>query len=187
MPILTRATKAAATMTTLEGQTVSPVEPTAGVEVGAGSSTASAVEGQVAPSAPLASGSRVLEPVAPTSAEPSALAPAGGEDDEDDDDDGYLSDDSDEGIEVQTKGALAAKARVTLTLMIPFELAKEMPAVKPSVKALLVFLRKKLSDKALDEIAFQFRPASLQSAGVVRKILRDPALVLISTGANVEE
>ncbi|CAI5535883.1 unnamed protein product [Closterium sp. Naga37s-1] len=155
MPISTRATKAAATMTTLEGQTVPPVEQTAGAEAGAGSTTAPTVEGHVNPSTPSASASPVPEPVAPTSATPSALAPAGGKDDEEDDDDGYLSDDPDEGIEVHTKGALAAKARVTLTLLIPIELAKEMPAVKPSVKALLVFLRKRLSDKALDGIAFQ--------------------------------
>ncbi|CAI5995141.1 unnamed protein product [Closterium sp. NIES-65] len=244
------------------------------------------------------------DPVAPSPAVAAELAPGGGEDDEEDDDDGYLSDDSDEGIDAKTKGVLASKAPVTLTLMIPFELEKEMPAVKPSVKALLVYLRPKLSDNALDGLAFQellptylshihfcrlqvtlataanaevvrqhrvehvvgttkhhfgwlhpvnrafmkaksdlpegvevllkgipaeitplivyeslvvaslqkrgrsaflqgagFHrvvdpvsgldtdkiPASLHSAGVVRKILRDPALVLISTGANVEE
>ncbi|CAI5505682.1 unnamed protein product [Closterium sp. Naga37s-1] len=99
--------------------------------------------------------SPVPDPVAPAPATPAAFTSAGGEEEDEDDDDGYLSDDPDEGIEVHVKGALAAKARVTLTLLIPFELAKEMPAVKPSVKALLVFLRKKLSDKALDEIAFQ--------------------------------
>ncbi|CAI5976344.1 unnamed protein product [Closterium sp. NIES-64] len=53
------------------------------------------------------------------------------------------------------KGMLASKTRVTLTLLIPFELASEMLVVKPSVKALLVFLRKKLSDNALDGVAFQ--------------------------------
>ncbi|CAI5503335.1 unnamed protein product [Closterium sp. Naga37s-1] len=97
----------------------------------------------------------VPDPVAPSPAVAAELAPAGGEDDEEDDDDDYLSDDSDEGIDAKAKGVLASKARVTLTLLIPFELEKEMPAVKPSVKALLVYLRKKLSDNALDGLAFQ--------------------------------
>ncbi|CAI5518866.1 unnamed protein product [Closterium sp. Naga37s-1] len=156
MTILTRATKAAATMTTPEGQNVPSLEQSAGVEAGVGTSTSPpTAEGQVAPVVPPAPASAVPEPVAPSPAVPSAYASAGGDEDDEDDDDGYLSDDSDEGIDVHAKGVLAAKARITLTLLIPFALAKEMPAVKPSVKALLVFLRKKLSDNALDEIAFQ--------------------------------
>ncbi|CAI5962055.1 unnamed protein product [Closterium sp. NIES-64] len=140
---LNRATKAAATMTTPEGQNVPSLEQSAGVEAGVGTSTSPpTAEGQVAPVVPPAPASGVPEPVAPSPAVPSAYAPAGGDEDDEDDDDGYLSDDSDEGIDVHAKGALAAKARVTLTLLIPFALAKEMPAVKPSVKALLVFLRK---------------------------------------------
>ncbi|CAI6001254.1 unnamed protein product [Closterium sp. NIES-64] len=155
-PSSNRATKAAATMTTPEGQNVPSLEQSAGVEAGVGTSTSPpTAEGQVAPVVPPAPASGVPEPVAPSPAVPSAYAPAGGDEDDEDDDDGYLSDDSDEGIDVHAKGALAAKARVTLTLLIPFALAKEMPAVKPSVKALLVFLRKKLSDNALDVIAFQ--------------------------------
>ncbi|CAI5503850.1 unnamed protein product [Closterium sp. Naga37s-1] len=155
MPILTRATKAAATMTTQEGLTVPPLEQTAGAETSAGTHAALPAEGQVAPVITPAPASPVPQQVAPTPTASSTHASVGEEEEDEDDDDGYLSDDPDEGTEVHAKGALAAKARVTLTLLIPFELAKEMPAVKPSVKALLVFLRKKLSDKALDEIAFQ--------------------------------
>ncbi|CAI5989252.1 unnamed protein product [Closterium sp. NIES-65] len=163
MPILTRATKAAATMTTQEGQTSPPLEQTAGTDADAGTRVTPPADGRVAPvvatastsSAP-PSASPVPDPVAPAPAASSAYASAGGDEEDEDDDDGYLSDDPEEGIEVQIKGALAAKARVTLTLLIPFELAKEMAAVKPSVKALLIFLKqKKLSDKALDDVAFQ--------------------------------
>ncbi|CAI5518636.1 unnamed protein product [Closterium sp. Naga37s-1] len=201
-------------MTTQEGQTIPPLEQqekTAGTGMDAGTSATLPADGQVAPAVTTAPvpppASPVPDPVAPAPATPAAFTSAGGEEEDEVDDDGYLSDDPEEGIEVHVKGALAAKARVTLMLLIPFEMAKEMPAVKPSVKALLVFLRKKLSDKALDEIAFQeLLPTYLSkihfsrlqvtlataedaevSAGVVRKILRDPALVLISTGANVEE
>ncbi|CAI5975836.1 unnamed protein product [Closterium sp. NIES-64] len=121
------------------------------------------------------------DPVAPSPAVAAELAPGGGEDDEEDDDDGYLSDDSDEGIDAKTKGVLASKAPVTLTLMIPFELEKEMPAVKPSVKALLVYLRPKLSDNALDGLAFQeLLPTYLSHIHFCR------LQVTLATAANAE-
>ncbi|CAI5509538.1 unnamed protein product [Closterium sp. Naga37s-1] len=69
--------------------------------------------------------------------------------DEEEEDDGYLSDDSDEGIDMQVKGLLSSKTRVMLILLIPHDLAKEVHAAKKLVRALLVFLRKKLLDDAL--------------------------------------
>ncbi|CAI5468772.1 unnamed protein product [Closterium sp. Yama58-4] len=217
MPVSTRATAAAANMTSPEESNAPVRDQATGVEASAvlPASTAPGA-GLASPGSGMASANSVPVPVAPSPAVAAEHAPAGGEDDEEDDDDGYLSDDSDEGIEAKAKGVLASKTRATLTLLTPFELEKEMPAVKPSVKALLVYLRKKLSDNALDGLAFQeLLPTYLShihlcclqvtlataadaevvrqhrvehvSAGVVRKILRDPALVLISTGAKVEE
>ncbi|CAI7903446.1 unnamed protein product [Closterium sp. NIES-54] len=87
-------------------------------------------EAPVATAAPVAS---VPTPVAPeSSASAERRFPVGGYDEDEEEDDGYFSDDSDEGIDVHAKGVLASKTRVTLTLLIPFELAKEMRAVKPS-------------------------------------------------------
>ncbi|CAI7807290.1 unnamed protein product [Closterium sp. NIES-53] len=97
----------------------------------------------------------VPAPIMPAATAPVVQFPEEGDDEDEDEDDGYLTDDPDEGIDVQAKGVLVSKTRVTLTLLIPFELAKEMLAVKPSVKVLLVFLRKKLSNNALDGVAFQ--------------------------------
>ncbi|CAI5942367.1 unnamed protein product [Closterium sp. NIES-64] len=76
---------------------------------------------------------------------------------EEEEDDRYLSDDSDEGIDLQAKGLLASKVRVMLMLLIPHTLASEVCAVEASVRALQVYLRKKLlvSEGALGALSFQ--------------------------------
>ncbi|CAI7909542.1 unnamed protein product [Closterium sp. NIES-54] len=155
MPPKPRTTKTS-TMVPLEDPKVQPLEQNAGVE--AGSATPASVlagEGQDVPAPALAPAEPVPAPIMPAATAPVVQFPEEGDDEDEDEDDGYLSDDPDEGIDVQAKGVLVSKTRVTLTLLIPFELAKEMLAVKPSVKALLVFLRKKLSNNALDGVAFQ--------------------------------
>ncbi|CAI5494594.1 unnamed protein product [Closterium sp. Naga37s-1] len=153
MPPKPRTTKSSATMVPLEDPKVQPLEQNGNVEPG--SATVPVEEGQGAPAPSPAPSESVPAPVAPTAPAPAMRVPEEGDDEDEEEDDGYLRDDPDEGIDVQTKGALASKTRITLTLLIPFALASEMPAVKPSVKALLVFLRRKLSDNVLDGVAFQ--------------------------------
>ncbi|CAI5493650.1 unnamed protein product [Closterium sp. Naga37s-1] len=157
MPPKSRIAKAAASMVTSED----PKDPALDQEGGAeapsdapvSTSTGDIQEAPAAAAAPVVSVPAPVAPESSTSAE--RRFPVGGYDEDEDDDDGYLSDDSDEGIDVHAKGVLASKTRVTLTLLIPFELAKEMRVVKPSVHALLVYLQKKLSKNALEGLAFQ--------------------------------
>ncbi|CAI5986909.1 unnamed protein product [Closterium sp. NIES-64] len=136
-----------------EDSKVQQLEQNGSVEPG--SATVTAEEGQGVPAPSPAPSEIVPASIATTAPAPAMCAPEEGDDEDEEEDDGYLSDDPDEGIDVQTKGALASKSRLSLTLLIPFALSSEIHAVKPSLKALLVFLRRNLSDNVLDRVSFQ--------------------------------
>ncbi|CAI7815164.1 unnamed protein product [Closterium sp. NIES-54] len=156
MPPKGRSTKAPAIMTTPEDPQVPVLEQ----EVVASEAT-NASASIAAEDAPVASTSAPIHG-APVSSAADPQEPSGSRRpklparvcDEEDKDDMYLSDDSDEGIDLHAKGLLASKTRVTPTLLIPHVLAKEVRAAEALVRALLLFL-KKLLDEALDALSFQ--------------------------------
>ncbi|CAI5493481.1 unnamed protein product [Closterium sp. Naga37s-1] len=94
----------------------------------------------------------------------------------DDEDDGLIAHDPNEGFEDKAKEELAAKLRFPLTLLIPSDRLQEVRRTQATIKELLgTTWGNQLTENAAKTTTFQ------------EIVLKDPALVLVSTSSNREE
>ncbi|CAI5522937.1 unnamed protein product [Closterium sp. Naga37s-1] len=118
----------------------------------------------------------------------------------DDEDDGLLAHDPKECFEEKAKEELAAKLRFPLTLLIPNDRLQEVRRTQATVKELLSLWVNcnELTENAAKTTTFQdlnpgyiakklYGPAATVATATTKIVLKDHALVLISTTSNREE